>query len=152
LGAIDFRTLILVTVGLITLVLSVFAHKHSAINIDKGHYLRLVTILVLVYFLPLLPAFALYFGGWHALCSFKSIHDYISEKGSNSVLVLPESLAQTWTKTLAFNILAIGFLSFAVWYWQHFLQAWDPLPLLFIFLSLITLPHLTVMHQMNKTR
>jgi Brp/Blh family beta-carotene 15,15'-monooxygenase len=113
-------------------------------------FLRLFLIVVLTYCLPLLPAFALYFGGWHALCSFGTIHEYVSHINDNSDANKNNSILKTWSKTLIFTLLAVSFLVFAIWYWLRFYQTWDALPLLFIFLSLITLPHLNVMNRMSK--
>jgi beta-carotene 15,15'-dioxygenase len=145
-----FKIPLLISILFFVFILFYFAHIKASITINKIRYGRLFLILILTYFLPLLPAFALYFGGWHALCSFNSIHHYISENNVDKEYLSPFLILKTWTKTLLFSFLAIIFLSFATWYWLHFLQTWDPLPMLFIFLSLITLPHLNVMHKMNN--
>ena len=149
--SVEFTMPILVISLLLFMATFYLAFKKDKINIDKNRFLRLGFILILTYFLPLLPAFALYFGGWHALCSFKTIHDYLLKNAKNNDDSPPiYSALKVWTKTLFFTLLAFVSLAFGVWYWLHFLQTWDPLPLLFIFLSLITLPHLNVMHGMNK--
>jgi beta-carotene 15,15'-dioxygenase len=135
---------ILAVAALLSAGLMVIAYMERPILIDRLRYLRLVLILGITALLPLLPAFALYFGGWHAICSFQSIHRYITDPTK------PDFILFTWSKTLLFTAVACAFLGFAVWYWFYFLQSWDPLPLLFIFLSLITLPHLRVMHGMNS--
>jgi beta-carotene 15,15'-dioxygenase len=151
--AVVFKMPLLVSFGLFSLAFFYFSDKNNPIAFDKIRFLRLSIILGLTYFLPLLPAFALYFGGWHALCSFKNIHDYLLENDDTLRSKKPiSSVLNIWTKTLFFTFLAFAFLVFAVWYWLHFLQTWDPLPLLFIFLSLITLPHLHVMHRMYKAK
>ena len=147
---IQFKMPILIINLIGAFILFYLANKQHLITINKTHYGRLFLILILIYFLPLLPAFALYFGGWHALCSFNSIHNYISENKVDKEYFSPFLILKTWTKTLLFSFLAVIFLSFATWYWLHFLQTWDPIPMLFIFLSLITLPHLNVMHKMNS--
>ncbi len=127
-----------------------FGNKQHYVYFDKMRFVRLFIIVVLTYYLPLLPAFALYFGGWHALCSFGNIHEYLSHIHSKSNTEKGYSILKTWSKTLVFTLLAVSFLVFAIWYWLRFYQTWDALPLLFIFLSLITLPHLNVMHRMSK--
>jgi beta-carotene 15,15'-dioxygenase len=144
---INSKLIILITTFISVLMLFYLANKDDLITINKSRYFRLFLILLLTYFLPLLPAFALYFGGWHALCSFNSIHDYLTNNSENKSTF---SILKTWSKTLLFSLLAFASLAFATWYWFHHLQNFDPLPLLFIFLSLITLPHLNVMHKMNK--
>jgi beta-carotene 15,15'-dioxygenase len=124
------------------------AHRQKPISINISRGLRLAFILILAYFLPLLPAFALYFGGWHALSAFGSIKNYLAKDTENS----SNTPLSIWLKSLPFTLLATVFLCGGFWYWQYFLQTWDSLPILFIFLSLITLPHLRVMHPMNTAR
>lgn len=148
----QFKVVLLIGFTLFTMLFSYFANKKDAIYFDKIRFIRLSLIVILTYFLPLLPAFALYFGGWHALCSFANIHEYLLRIDAPSNTKLSYSILKTWAKTLIFTLLAISFLIFVVWYWQHFHQTWDALPLLFIFLSLITLPHLNVMHRMSKIK
>jgi beta-carotene 15,15'-dioxygenase len=144
---VEFKTLFLIVLAVGTGIFFYFAEQKDALPIDKMRYSRLIAIIVLTYFLPLLPAFGLYFGGWHALCSFENIHGYLQ---STKEGIAQESILKTWSKTLGFTLLAVLFLVFAIWYWLRFYQTWDALPLLFIFLSLITLPHLNVMHRMSR--
>jgi beta-carotene 15,15'-dioxygenase len=125
------------------------AYKHQPILVDKSRLVRLFLILLLTYFMPLLPAFALYFGGWHALSAFKTIKDYLLDQKETSKNSL-RPILKIWSNTLLFTSFVLLFSVFATWYWLHFLKSWDPLPLVFVFLSLITLPHLNVMHGMNK--
>jgi beta-carotene 15,15'-dioxygenase len=143
------KDVILIVFASVTGVLSFLANKKNALHFDKMRLVRLASIVVLTYFLPLLPAFGLYFGGWHALCSFDNIHHYlVSQNPENSEV----SILKTWSKTLGFTFLAMAGLAFATWFWLRFYHTWDALPLLFIFLSLITLPHLNVMHRMSLTK
>lgn len=140
---------------IISLALVVFfssiAYKARPVQFNKGRYLRLILLLTLTALLPLLPAFALYFGGWHALSALKAIQSYIkpsetaqmSDKGIGSITGI-------WLKTLPFTSHAFATFGIGIWYWLYFLKSFDPLPLLFTFLSLITLPHLSVMLEMNK--
>jgi beta-carotene 15,15'-dioxygenase len=142
--------------GILLIFLSIFclfysvSYKKTPITVDKNRLIRLFLILILTYFLPLLPAFSLYFGGWHALSSFKTIQEYLVANQNADSKYTFKSTFQIWKKTLFFTALAVIFMAFAAWYWLHFQQTWDPLPLVFIFLSLITLPHLKVIHRMNK--
>ncbi len=146
-----YKTVIWVNSFVISASFALFAYIQQPVYIDKRRYSILFLLLILTCFLPLLPAFALYFGGWHALSSFKMTHEYLVHKGDFfSPTQKWQSVFTVWKKTLFFTMLA--FLSFvcATYYWLHFLKTWDPLPLLFIFLSLITLPHFNVMRAMNK--
>ena len=149
--SVGHKTLLLSFFLSFTLIFVLLAQRQFPIEWYKMRLLRLVFILVLTYFLPLLPAFALYFGGWHALCSFQNICQYVLKNQGENAKIAISSAFYVWTKTLGFSFLAFLGLLFGGWYWLHFLQTWDPLPVLFIFLSLITLPHLQVMHRMSTS-
>jgi beta-carotene 15,15'-dioxygenase len=121
----------------------IVAQSEFSIQFDKIRIFRLCLILILSAYLPLLPAFALYFGGWHALCAFDNIHDYLRDDYPNL------SFKRIYFKTLPLTILAITFLGVFLWYCRAYTEHFDPFPILFIFISLITLPHLIIAHQMN---
>lgn len=122
----------------------IVAQSELLVNFDKVRILRLILILILTIYLPLLPAFALYFGGWHALCAFDTIHGYL-QKDHPSL-----TFKSVYLKALPLTILAIIFFSAFLWYCKNYTQSYNPFPILFIFISLITLPHLVVANQMNN--
>ena len=134
---------ILYLLGLSFTTIFIVAQSEYLIKFDKIRILRLGLILALSAFLPLLPAFALYFGGWHALCAFDNIHDYLRKDYPNLTFKL------VYLKSLPFTFLAMIFLSGFVLYSNLYIHDFDPFPILFIFISLITLPHLLIAHQMN---
>ncbi len=134
---------ILYLLGLSFTTIFIVAQSEYLIEFDKIRILRLCLILLASAFLPLLPAFALYFGGWHALCAFDNIHDYL-RKDHPSL-----SFKIVYFKTLPLTIMAIVFLCGFLWYSSVYGKHYDPFPILFIFISLITLPHLIIAHQMN---
>jgi len=130
----------ILTVGLFWLALRV-----CHVTVDGIRLARLGALLVLCYYLPLLPAFGLYFGGWHALSSFCTIGTYLRQTGSSARVIW-----QVWLKSLPFTGFALLGLALFGWLCRQWAPGWDPLPLVFVFLSLITLPHLSVMHGMNR--
>jgi beta-carotene 15,15'-dioxygenase len=134
---------ILYLLGLSLSTIFIVAQSKHLIIFDKIRFLRLCLILLISIWLPLLPAFALYFGGWHALCAFDTIHNYLSQDHPKLTFRL------VYIKSLPFTFLAIIFLSIFLWYFNNFTQQNNPFPILFIFISLITLPHLVIAHQMN---
>jgi beta-carotene 15,15'-dioxygenase len=136
---------ILFLLGLSLCTIFIVAQSQHFILFDKLRLLRLGIILLLAFCLPLLPAFALYFGGWHALCAFDTIHNYL-RKDQPAL-----SFKLVYSKALPFTLLAIIFLSGFLWYCSRFTHQFDPYSTLFIFISLITLPHLLIAHQMNHT-
>lgn len=134
---------ILYLLGLSFITIFIVAQSKHLINFDKIRILRLSLVLISSAWLPLLPAFALYFGGWHALCAFDNIHDYLRKDHPTL------SFRFVYFKTLPFTLLSIAFLCGFLWYCNRYTQQYDPFPILFIFISLITLPHLIIAHQMN---
>ena len=70
---------ILYLLGLSLSTIFIVAQSEYFIKFDKIRLLRLAIVLILSIYLPLLPAFALYFGGWHALCAFDTIHGYLQK-------------------------------------------------------------------------
>lgn len=134
---------ILYLLGLSFTTIFIVAQSEFLVRFDKIRFLRLCLILLISAYLPLLPAFALYFGGWHALCAFDSIHGYLKKDYPTL------SFKIVYLKTLPFTILSIVFLCVFLWYCRIYTQNFDPFPFLFIFISLITLPHLIITHQMN---
>lgn len=115
------------------------------VAVDGIRLVRLGALLILCCYLPLLPAFGLYFGGWHALSSFSTIGTYLRQAGSSTHVIW-----QVWLRSLPFTGFALLGLALFGWLCRQWAPGWDPLPLVFVFLSLITLPHLSVMHQMNR--
>lgn len=120
------------------------ANKKNKIIVSKHYIINLITILLLCSQLPLLPAFALYFGGWHAIRSFeiifKFLHDAKEEMAAKPLTMWKNALPMTF-------LAAFGFI-FMAFIWQGTGMKMDPLPAIFIFLSIITLPHLDVMDKL----
>lgn len=134
---------ILYLLGLSFTTIFIVSQSEYLIIFDKIRAIRLFIIIIISAFLPLLPAFALYFGGWHALCAFDNIHDYL-RKDYPSL-----SFKIVYFKTIPLTFLAIIFLGLFLWYCHVYTTELEPFPILFIFISLITLPHLIIAHQMN---
>lgn len=137
-----------VLIALITIntLLLFVAYLTKQLRFSLPRLINLILILLISIYLPLLPSFALYFGGWHAIRSFELIFDYLNIKGK----FLGESPVKMWVRSLPMSILAgLGFM-LLFFYWKEVRFTWDPLPVIFIFLSVITLPHLDVMDQMIR--
>lgn len=131
--------------AMLTIGLFGWALRVCPVTVDGTRLARLGVLLTLCYSLPLLPAFGLYFGGWHALSSFCTIGTYLRQTGSSAHVIW-----QVWLKSLPFTGFALLGLTLFGWLCRQWAPGWDPLPLVFVFLSLITLPHLSVMHGMNR--
>ncbi len=129
--------------GLILCILLVgfMAQNKEPIRLEFSKILYFSLVLILIYFLPLLPAFALYFGGWHAQNTFKHMASYLGKD---------TKVASLWVLALPFTLVAMVFLGILGLIWWFALSHIDPLPVLFIFIAIITLPHLLVMHKMFR--
>lgn len=132
--------------GWVTLlgVLAMLAYGHQPIPVNGWRLVRLAMVVSLTYTLPLLPAFMLYFGGWHSLSSFGTIVSYLQQSPHPG-----QSIWKIWRQSIPFTLLAFGFLIACTNVWNSYIPTIDPIPYLFILLSTITLPHIKVMHQLN---
>jgi len=128
----------------VLLVLIGLAYWQQPVAMNGGRLFRLGVVLLLTYPLPLLPAFILYFAGWHALSSFGSIRAYLSLPGSSL-----QSAWQLWWRAMPMTIAAFLFLGGCTIAWKIYVPTLDPIPTLFIVLSTITLPHIQVMNRLN---
>jgi len=89
--------------------------------------------------LSLLSGFAFYFTGWHSVRAFVDISNFLPAKGKLLVI---------WRHSLPLSVIAYAFLLMiyfltAAEVWQH-----AGLPAIFILLSILTLPHAHLMHQL----
>lgn len=120
------------------------AHRQSKWNFKISNLINLSIIISLTAILPLLPAFALYFGGWHAIRSFEIIFSFL-HKQNHVIAITPLTM---WKNAIPMTFLAaVGFV-FMAFIWKGTGLNMDPLPFVFIFLSVITLPHLDVMDKL----
>jgi beta-carotene 15,15'-dioxygenase len=119
------------------------AQNAAPISFRAEKWIYLMLLLLVMYFLPVLPAFALYFGGWHALNTFGQMADFLGED---------KNVWALWKAALPFTLVAaVSLVIFAVFSLLSFPQI-DPIPVLFIFIAVITLPHLLVMNRMFALR
>jgi beta-carotene 15,15'-dioxygenase len=134
---------ILYLLGLSLVTFFIVAQSNYFIQFDKFRFIRLALILFITIWLPLLPAFALYFGGWHALCAFDNTYSFLRKDKPNL------SFKYLYLNSLPFTVLAIIFLMAYLWFCQNFTNHINPFAILFIFISLITLPHLIITNGMS---
>ncbi len=140
------QILVLSTIGLPVFILcSLNALQHKN-QFSLSRFINLIIILGISIYLPLLPAFAIYFGGWHAIRSFEMIFHFLKSQHTHQQL----NILGMWKKTIPMTILAALFFVAAAYTWSILGITSDPLPVVFIFLSVITLPHLDVMNDMIK--
>jgi len=139
LGAVSKSDLMYWVLGIGLIVSGMIAQFRESISWRRNQIAYIILLLLIIYFLPLLPAFALYFGGWHALNTFRHMSEYLGDGSSPLKL---------WKAALPFTMLAFFFLITTGGVWYFTLSEIDPVPILFIFIAIITLPHLVVMNKM----
>ena len=130
------------TLILIILIIMLYRRKYN-----KCQIIKLLTILSCCYIIPLLLAFVIYFVGWHSVVTLQNLHKYL-----NGNKVENYSLFKLWMKALPFTLLAIFLLLLTEILINYYRPNLNLIPVVFIFISLITLPHIEVMHGLNKSR
>jgi Brp/Blh family beta-carotene 15,15'-monooxygenase len=131
--------------------LSVFIST-NVIRKDQNFHLPTLINLVIILFLcsqlPLLISFALYFGGWHAIRSFEITFSFLKKQKEESA----SDPLTMWKNALPMTFLAAFGFIFMAYIWTGLGIKTDPIPALFIFLSIITLPHLDVMDKLIRSK
>ncbi len=145
-----YATVILILAGVCMILVLTIAFIGQKLRFKTGALLQLLVLLTCCGFLPLLPAFALYFVGWHSLISLQQIGQYI--KSSNTELQNHNVVLPLLKKGFPFSLMAIAGLAIAVILYYYFKASFHLLPLVLVFLSVITLPHLGVMNELNKRK
>ena len=140
------QTAVLFSIGLPVVLLSTLNAIQNKEQFSLSCFINLIIILAISIYLPLLPAFAIYFGGWHAIRSFEMIFNFLKSHQEHKQM----NIMGMWKKTMPMTILAALFFIVASFTWSSIGITSDPLPVVFIFLSVITLPHLDVMNEMIK--
>ncbi len=105
---------------------------------------QFICLLFLLVFLPLMLAFTFYFALWHSILSVRNIFAYFKNFNSSRKFTL------ICSKSLLFSLLALGSIIGLYFILQFYVPNFNMLFALLIVLSVLTLPHLTVMHGMYK--
>ncbi|WP_226389361.1 Brp/Blh family beta-carotene 15,15'-dioxygenase [Penaeicola halotolerans] len=135
--------LIVLLVSSIACLTLTFIHK---LHVHSKFLTELIGLTVLLYTLPLLLSFALYFGFWHALPTM--IQEYKALKNKQADFNLMSFVKQLIPLTL---ISLIG-ITFLLWASQRWLEEEALILLFFILISVITAPHVIVMDRFLEKR
>jgi beta-carotene 15,15'-dioxygenase len=92
----------------------------------------------------MLLAFTFYFALWHSILSVRNIFSYFKSFNSTQKFTL------ICSKSILFSLLALGSIVGLYFGLHYFIPDMNLLFALLIVLSVLTLPHLTVMHSMYK--
>jgi beta-carotene 15,15'-dioxygenase len=140
-----FRSIILVVLFMVFNL--TFFWQYQQKNISTLSILQIVQftfLMLLISFLPLLLAFTFYFALWHSLISVRNIFHYFKKINSQKTLSILGS------KSILFSLLSVGSIVLLYVAAQYFIPDMNLLFALLIVLSLLTMPHLSVMHDMYR--
>jgi beta-carotene 15,15'-dioxygenase len=118
--------------------------KGSIVTINRGKVVQFVFLIFIVSTLPMLLAFTFYFALWHSILSVRNIFSYFKSFNNTKKFTL------ICNKSILFSLLALGSIVGLYFGLRYFMPDMNLLFALLIVLSVLTLPHLTVMHGMYK--
>ncbi|MFY7826317.1 MAG: Brp/Blh family beta-carotene 15,15'-dioxygenase [Flectobacillus sp.] len=141
------KGLIIGGVCLITFVLLLLAQYKNPSVFTVRKIIALVIILVLCEYLPLLPALALYFGGWHAVNAFSDAHRYFLPEGRST-----NSAFQLWLHAMPITLVAVVMTLGYAYFWAAFAKSMNPIPVMYLLVMCTTFPHQWLIGQINRDR
>ena len=138
------RYLIIMALGFIFTVAVVYQKSIDNIRVTLPQLIRLIFLLVIITLLPLLMAFTFYFALWHSILSVRNIFSYFKSFNSD------KKFEVICNKSILFSVLALGGMVMLYFILSYFLPDMNLLFALLIVLSVLTVPHLQVMHRMYE--
>lgn len=138
------RYLIIMALGFLFTVAIVYQKSIDNIVVTLPQLIRLIFLLTIITLLPLLMAFAFYFALWHSILSVRNIFTYFKSFNND------KKFAVICNKSILFSVLALGGMVILYFVLNYFLPDMNMLFALLIILSVLTLPHLQVMHRMYQ--
>lgn len=142
----NFRYQILIFSGIIFCVISFWYILTNAVNFYEifKFFAEYATLLFVLYHLPMILGFTFYFVLWHSVFSLKNIFRYLTKNGLISTAIIAKQIG--FYSILSF----VGFIIFGA---MGFLFLGNNMLIayVFLFLAVLTAPHMQVMHNMyNK--
>ena len=141
----NYRYYILMLAGIVFLLISLWYMVTNEVKFDEmcKFFIEYATLLFVLYHLPMILGFTFYFVLWHSVFSLKNIFRYLSKGG----LITPLAIA----KQISFYSI-ISFIGFVIFGSAGFLFLGNNMLVayVFLFLAVLTAPHMEVMHNMYK--
>ena len=138
------RYLIIIALGFMFIIAIVYQKSIDNIEVTLPQLIRLIVLLAIITLLPLLMAFTFYFALWHSVLSVRNIFSYFKSFNNN------KKFDVICYKSILFSVLALGGMVMLYFVLSYFLPDMNMLFALLIILSVLTLPHLQVMHRMYQ--
>ena len=140
----QYKTWLMVVLG-VNFVVALFREiSKGNIEINAHQVLHFSLLMSIISFLPMLLAFTFYFAMWHSIISVRNIFSYFKKVNGTTTYKF------ICNKSILFSVLALGGLMFIYFILKYFMPETNLLFALLVILSVLTLPHLTVMHGMYK--
>jgi beta-carotene 15,15'-dioxygenase len=118
--------------------------KRNIETISFKQVLLFTSLILILKYLPLTLAFTFYFALWHSILSVRNIFNYFKAFNNS------KNFTVFCNKSVLFSLLALGGIFILYYILKLYLPDMNLLFALLIMLSVLTLPHLTVMHGMYK--
>ncbi len=142
---INKTTYIISFFSLVFLIVLFLQKRNGFVNkISVYQMLQFICLLAVLKFLPLTLAFTFYFALWHSILSVRNIFAYFKNYNTS------KKFSIICGKSLLFSLLALGSIFTLYFVMNFYIPNFNMLFALLIVLSVLTLPHLTVMHGMYK--
>ena len=116
--------------------------KNNLKKIEFTRILMFTLLIAILIALPMLLAFTFYFALWHSIISIRNIFSYFKQSAQLS------KVSNFWGKSILFSVIALVGIVVLYVVAKYFLPDMNLLFALLIVLSVLTLPHLKVMHTM----
>jgi beta-carotene 15,15'-dioxygenase len=140
-----YSNLIIIVLALFFILVVYSLHrKGEIIKIRFSQVIQFSTLLLVISLLPLLLAFTFYFALWHSILSVRNIFSYFKNFNNSKKFTV------FCNKSILFSLLALGSIVGLYFALDYFIPDMNLLFALLIVLSVLTLPHLAVMHRMYK--
>ena len=114
------------------------------IVISLPQIIKFALLILIVTSLPLLLAFAFYFALWHSILSVRNIVCYFKRNNNTAKFMF------FCKKSILFSLLALAGIVILYFILNYFLPDVNLMFALLVILSVLTLPHLQVMHRMYQ--
>lgn len=141
----DFRYHILIASGICFFIISAWYILTNNVKFNEvgKFFIEYATLLFVLYFLPMILGFTFYFVLWHSVFSLKNIFSYLNKNGLISRIAIAKEIG--FYSILSFGgFIIFGYTGFL------FLGNNELIAYVFLFLAVLTAPHMQVMHNMYQ--
>ena len=126
------------------LIIHLYNTRHINTDIFKHEIWKFMLLMLLFFTTPLMVGFGIYFVLWHSLSSMGHQIEVIRTSHPNF------GIASYLKQALPLSIMAFGGLGFLYFFFGHLFNEGQNLGVLFLFVSIITVPHTALMEWLYR--